>query len=611
MTPRSHLWMTALLLACAAVARLGAAEDAPKAGAAPLAGDPHAALYSTAGRFPSATTCRPCHEAQYRQWSVSMHAFAELSPTMEAQSAEIVRQFNGTIGVFCTRCHTPVGTTCGEPAKIPNSQRSKVSLEGVTCVVCHRINTQYGKVVGNLHLNEGDQFAKVYGSWDGKTVADYAKAAGIATAPGQQGAQMHATADFFEPLTTSAFCGQCHEVINPAGIHLQDTYSQWVASTSARENVRCQDCHMGPAPGVKSAYPMGPAAVLPDGRKTPDRPLSNHMIVGPEVPAEHPGLFPHGALANKGISSDGDDKDKLDELLQAVDDKFLSSLSSDDWWHFDYRAGWGTDEFEKAAKGKDYAFPPLWKDEAKRRAAGEFVRQNLALIKEAETRRALLFRNGVKIAKLDVEPTHEVDSSLTFSVRVESLLAAHNIPGGFPWFRQLWLHVQVIAPDGKVTWQSGDLDPVNDDLRDVFDNRVMTGDEHFDLQLWSSQAYLTERGEHGADRSVFFPIATDNDPTAFLRPATAPASLRGKDNGFRIDQSKVLPPLGHRTPDYHVPRDAFQRTGTYQVKADLRFRGMPPYFYNNFGLYRNVRFVTEAIVEVDSRTSELKVEAGK
>jgi hypothetical protein len=171
--------------------------------------------------------------------------------------------------------------------------------------------------------------------------------------------------------------------------------------------------------------------------------------------------------------------------------------------------------------------------------------------------------------------------------------------------------VQVIAPDGRTTWQSGDLDPVNDDLRDAFDNRVMTGDVGFDTQLWSSQAYLTERGEHGADRAVFFPIATDADPTAFLRPATAPASLRGRDNGFRIDQSKVLPPLGHRTPDYRVPRDAFQRTGTYQVKADLRFRGMPPYFYNNFGLYRNVRFVTEAIVEVDSRTSELKVEAGK
>ena len=72
--------------------------------------DPHAALYATEGRFPSASSCRSCHENQYRQWSVSMHAFAELSPTMEAQSAEITRQFNGSIGVFCTRCHTPVGS---------------------------------------------------------------------------------------------------------------------------------------------------------------------------------------------------------------------------------------------------------------------------------------------------------------------------------------------------------------------------------------------------------------------------------------------------------------------------------------------------------------------
>ena len=606
---QSTLWVCSLALVLSTSLRAAEAVPAPKdSGTAEP--DPHAALYATEGHFPSASSCRSCHENQYRQWSVSMHAFAELSPTMEAQSAEITRQFNGTIGVFCTRCHTPVGTTMGESAKLPNSQRSPVSLEGVTCVVCHRIATKYGKVVGNIHLVEGDQFAKVFGPWDGKEVEATAKAPGIATEPGKQGAQMHAVADFFEPMTSSAFCGSCHEVINPAGIHLQDTYSQWQASQAARDGTRCQDCHLGPVPGIKTVYPIGPAAVLPDGRKTKDRPLSNHLIAGPEVPTEHPGVFPHGARDNRGASMKSEDKERLEELLAEVDDKFLSKLTSDDWWHFDYRLGWGSEEFE-AHVPKDYPFPSMWKDAAMRKAAGEFVRQQIELIDEGQARRVTLFKNGSRIAALNAPTTHTLNESLAFSVNVESILNAHNNPGGFPWFRQLWLHVTVIDPTGRQVFASGDLDPVNDDLRDGFNNRVVTGEIGNDSQLWCAQGYLTERGEHGADRSIFFPIATDADPTAFLRPTGAPASLRGKDNGFRIDQTQVLPPMAKRAPKYVVGADAFHQPGTYKVNATLRMRGIPPYFYNIFGLYRNIRFVTEAIVEVDTKTIEMVVEVQK
>jgi len=570
--------------------------------------DPHAGIYATEGRFPSASTCRSCHESQYRDWSVSMHAFAQLSPTMEAQSAEITRQFNGTIGVFCTRCHTPVGTTMGEGAKLPNAQRSPVSLEGVTCVVCHRINTKYGKVVGNIAFAQGDQFAKVFGGLDGKEVEAIAKTGGIATAPGKQGAQMHATADFFEPMTTSAFCGQCHEVINPAGVHLQDTYSQWQSSQAARDGTRCQDCHMGTISGIKSPYAVGPAAVLPDGRRTKDRPLANHMIVGPDVPTEHPGVFPHGARDNRGASMDPDDKEKLEELLADVDDGFLAKLTSDDWWHFDYRAGWGTEAFE-AAVAKDYPFPAMWNNLAKRKVAAEYVRQQLALIEESQADRVILFKNGAKIDALTLASKHTLDTSFTYEVVIKSLLNGHNNPSAFGWFRQLWIHTTVADHQGVVVFASGDLDPINDDLRHSFNNRVVTGQIANDDQLWCSQAWLTARGEHGADRTVFFPIGTETDPTAFLRPAAGPASLRGKDNGFRIDQSQVLPPLGARTATYRVPPDAWKKPGTYTVTATLRMRGIPPYFYTMFGLYRNIRFVTEAIVDVDTKTHQVIVEA--
>ncbi len=53
----------------------------------------HEALFAR-NRFPSATQCGECHPTEYRQWSVSQHAYAQMSPIFNAMSAEI-RQAHG------------------------------------------------------------------------------------------------------------------------------------------------------------------------------------------------------------------------------------------------------------------------------------------------------------------------------------------------------------------------------------------------------------------------------------------------------------------------------------------------------------------------------------
>src|SRR5947209_19373626 len=73
----------------------------------------HARLFA-ASRFPSATACGQCHPTQYRQWSVSQHAYAQLSPIFNAMQANITAGTNGTNGDFCIRCHTQVGMNIGE-----------------------------------------------------------------------------------------------------------------------------------------------------------------------------------------------------------------------------------------------------------------------------------------------------------------------------------------------------------------------------------------------------------------------------------------------------------------------------------------------------------------
>ncbi|HTQ30395.1 MAG TPA: multiheme c-type cytochrome, partial [Opitutaceae bacterium] len=87
-------------------------------------------------RFPSATTCGVCHPTQFRQWSVSSHAYAQLSPVFNAMQATIVKETSGTNGDFCIRCHTQVGMQLKEPVLMSNLDRDPASREGITCIVC-------------------------------------------------------------------------------------------------------------------------------------------------------------------------------------------------------------------------------------------------------------------------------------------------------------------------------------------------------------------------------------------------------------------------------------------------------------------------------------------
>ncbi|MGR9106826.1 MAG: multiheme c-type cytochrome, partial [Gammaproteobacteria bacterium] len=114
-------------------------------------------------RFPSAAECRKCHEDHYREWSVSPHAYAQLSPVFNSMSATLVQRTNGTQGDFCIRCHTPVGMILEEPVFLANSKRHPTSREGITCIVCHRVNEDYGRISSRIEIVEGSIFDKVYG----------------------------------------------------------------------------------------------------------------------------------------------------------------------------------------------------------------------------------------------------------------------------------------------------------------------------------------------------------------------------------------------------------------------------------------------------------------
>jgi nitrate/TMAO reductase-like tetraheme cytochrome c subunit len=62
----------------------------------------------------------------------------------------------GTNGDFCIRCHTPLGMNLNESVYGSNLDRTPASREGITCVACHRVNQEYGKISARMATVEGD-----------------------------------------------------------------------------------------------------------------------------------------------------------------------------------------------------------------------------------------------------------------------------------------------------------------------------------------------------------------------------------------------------------------------------------------------------------------------
>ncbi|MCG8651413.1 MAG: cytochrome c family protein, partial [Pirellulales bacterium] len=352
----------------------------------------HAACFE-GDPFPSAKKCQACHPGHYREWSVSPHAYAQLSPVFNAMSSKLIKLNNGTLGDFCIRCHTPVGMALDEPIVMSNMDRSPAAREGVTCVVCHRINQNWGRGAGRQALVAGGLESRIYGPTGNenlaKALADPSTYGALKTNsdPNVRARSVHREAVPFFALTTPATCGSCHDVFAPNGFRLEDAFSEFKASPAAREkHQNCQDCHMGQSPGVASGYAFEPVAKL-GNRWTEPRKRTNHMMIGPDYSIIHPGLFPHNPAAVREEGSPADD----------VHERGLATMRQ--WLLFDYRSGWGTPEFENRLP-ENSQFPEPWQSQAMRFRARDLLNQQFELLAEADRQRHQVLSAGYKLGPI-------------------------------------------------------------------------------------------------------------------------------------------------------------------------------------------------------------------
>ena len=239
--------------------------------------DPPAQTYDLeALRDPA--TCAECHPKHYREWLGSMHAYAGEDPVFRAMNQKGQRETEGELGDFCVSCHAPVALALGLTEDGLNLDQLPRETQGVTCWFCHQVEAIEGSHNNPLALGMD---AIMRGNLSDAIAPD---AHAVAARP-----------HFDRNRPDSAdMCGSCHDIVSPAGAHIERGYAEWQESFYADgdpdhpENLAlwglsCNDCHMRRSRDAIAVYPGVPT----------DRDRHDHAFVGVDVAITD---FPDGEL---------------------------------------------------------------------------------------------------------------------------------------------------------------------------------------------------------------------------------------------------------------------------------------------------------------------------
>lgn len=506
----------------------------------------HAKLF-VESKYPSANTCAVCHPKHYEEWSISSHAYAQLSPVYMAMQIAINMKTSSTTGDFCIRCHNQVGMNLGESIFMSNLDRADTSREGITCVVCHRINQDYGKISGRFALVQGDLYSTIYGPTGGaelNRVINTPEKYRVSTSADKQGRGIHSKAEKFFALTKPNFCGACHDVTLPNGFRLEEAFAEWQQSPAAKRGETCQDCHMGRVQGIKSGYQWGPAATVGD-EPTRNRKLTNHVFSGPDYSIIHPGLYPPNVQASE----------------------FKTPRQ---WLQFNHRAGWGTDKFEDNVS-EGYRFPKAWQEIDDRYEGREILDEQFKRLAKAKRLRLEVLRNGFKLDQIKVAKAGR--KGIDFSIDVRNGTDGHSVPTGFDAERLIFLKVTVRDPRGKVVYVSGDRDP-NGDVRDAHSLYVHNGELELDRDLFNLQSKFIVRQARGGEREQVLAVNTSAAALPFVRPDRRAAIIYGRPRGAR-KHKQTIDPLASRTAKYKVDANRLTENGVYTISIELIAQMVP------------------------------------
>jgi hypothetical protein len=200
-------------------------------------------------------TCQQCHPNHFREWSGSMHAYAADDPVFLALNKLGQEETGGQLGGFCVQCHAPLALQLGLTTDGTNLADVPQWAKGVGCYSCHNVVEITGTHNNPLRL-----------------AMDQTMRGGLRD-PVESPAHLSGYSPLIdaESQDSSAMCGTCHDIVTPAGVHLERTFVEWqetiFAQPDPRRHVSCASCHMIVSTDVIAEGPGLDVPLRPFGRR--------------------------------------------------------------------------------------------------------------------------------------------------------------------------------------------------------------------------------------------------------------------------------------------------------------------------------------------------------
>jgi len=177
-----------------------------------------APLDSEPGQLVRSERCGQCHKDIYSVWSGSIHARAASTPVFLEAYDDAVKRAGDEARQLCLQCHAPSSVVTGNLVL-----SDSLNQEGINCDFCHSlVGVEEGKVPNPFVL----------------------KVEGVKYGPVKDAVSTGHPVSFSDFHSTSELCAGCHEYINPGGVTLLSTYSEWQKYLDGSGNKTCQECHM-------------------------------------------------------------------------------------------------------------------------------------------------------------------------------------------------------------------------------------------------------------------------------------------------------------------------------------------------------------------------------
>ena len=214
--------------------------------------------------FPDAAYCGRCHQESHKEWRQSAHANSFRTPWYKKNVNLLMSTKGNEYARHCEGCHNPIALVSGTITK-GVSQKRPTDDDGITCMVCHSIQSVDRRGTGSYVLAQPTVLLDALGKPIYGKVADADILAHL---------DRHSAAVMKPFYRTTDFCGSCHKAALPhelndykwqRAIFLSD---EWQNSSFAKQSPlpfyvkpevsTCQTCHMShealglPDPGAKN-----------------------------------------------------------------------------------------------------------------------------------------------------------------------------------------------------------------------------------------------------------------------------------------------------------------------------------------------------------------------